>query len=300
MNSVSASVRLGMSVVIGVAVSSITASGAWASVPVKLKASDATEGDCFGSSVAINGDTAIVDAHLGDVAGGVDQGSAYFFRRTDTGWVEEAKLTASDAAAEDRFGCSVALEGDTAIVGAYSDRGPSGDMGQGSAYVFARNGGSWTEEAKLTASDAAEEDQFGVSVALNGDTAIVGAYGDEDAGGRNQGSAYIFTRSGASWAEETKLTASGTDLFGVSVALDGDTAIVGAFSGGRNMGWVYIFSRSGGYWTNEAKLTASDAAAHDRFGTSVAVDGDTTIVGAIRAGGHNRGSAYVFERFGRD
>ena len=207
--------------------------------------------------------------------------------------------TASDGAEGDSFGNSVALDGDTALVGAYrdNDRG----LSSGSAYFFTRSGGLWTQQQKLTASDGAEGDSFGNSVALDGDTALVGAYIDDDRGSES-GSAYFFTRSGGVWTQQQKLTASDGaegDSFGSSVALDGDTALVGAYGDddlGSNSGSAYIFTRSGGVWTQQAKLTALDGAAWDSFGYSVALDGDTVLVGANGDDdlGSNSGSVYFF------
>jgi len=118
---------------------------------------------------------------------------------------ELAKLLASDAAAGDRFGISVAVSGDTAVIGAYNDD-HAGGTNAGSAYVFVRSGGVWTQQAKLTASDAAEYDHFGISVSVSGDTAVIGADYDDHAGGTNAGSAYVFVRSGGVWTEQAKLT----------------------------------------------------------------------------------------------
>jgi uncharacterized repeat protein (TIGR01451 family) len=194
----------------------------------KLTASDAAAGDNFGISVAISGDTAVVGAFGDNTDAGDLSGSAYVFVRPGSNWAEQAKLTASDAAASDSFGYSVAIDGDTAVVGAPNDS----DAGykSGSAYAFARSGSSWTEQAKLTAPDAAEFDEFGTSVAVSDDTAVVGAFGDSDAG-NSSGSAYVFVRSGSSWTEQAKLTASdaaANDQFGFSVAISGDTAVAGA------------------------------------------------------------------------
>ena len=149
----------------------------------------------------------------------------------------EFKLTASDAAAHDRFGQSVSIDGDYAIVGANGN--DDAGTGSGSAYIFVRSGTNWTQQAKLTASDAAEGDHFGTSVSISGDYAIVGAHANDD-GGSYSGSAYIFVRSGTNWTEQAKLTASdanGADEFGISVSIDGDYAIVGAYrddDGGQN------------------------------------------------------------------
>jgi len=209
--------------------------------------------------------------------------------------VEIIKLVASDGAVGDFFGISVSISGDTAIVGAFAD-----DNAAGSAYVFEKVGGTWTQVAKLTASDAAVNDIFGISVSISGDTAIVGAQGDDPGG-----SAYVFVKPGGGWAnanEDAKLTASDAAagaLFGISVSISGDTAIVGALTLG-SFGSAYVFVKPGGGWvdaTEDAKLTQSDAAAGDFFGGSVSISGDTAIVGALQVD-MNSGSAYVFMKPG--
>lgn len=273
----------------------------------KLTASDAATDDKFGISVALSGDTAVIGAWGDDTQAGVDAGAAYVFVRSGTSWIQQAKLTASDAAAYDVFGYSVAVSGETAVVGALGDSHAGGTVA-GSAYVFVRSGTSWIQQAKLTASDAAASDNFGNSVALEGDTALVGTVWDDNAGGLDSGSAYVFVRSGTSWTQQAKLIASDAatnDLFGTSVALSGNTAVVGArednHSGGTDAGSAYVFVRSGTSWTQQAKLTASDAATDDWFGVSVALSGDTAVVGTIgddHSGGTNAASAYVFARSG--
>jgi hypothetical protein len=196
----------------------------------KLLASDVTARDNFGYSVAVSGDTAVVGAY-GDGDNGSESGSAYVFRYDGSDWVEEAKLTASDGAAGDHFGFSVAVSGGTAVVGAGRD--DDSGSSSGSAYVFRYEGSDWVEEAKLTASDGAAFDWFGVLVAVSGDTAVVGAFGDDDSGS-NSGSAYVFRYDGSDWVEEAKLTASDAApspsfgaRFGMSVAVSGDTAVGG-------------------------------------------------------------------------
>ena len=272
----------------------------WALTPIevaKLTASDEQTiyNDQFGRSVAVNGDTALIGA-LTDPDKAWFGGASYLFTRSGGVWIEQAKLISSDAADFDLFGISVALDGDTALIGA------SGD-----AYVFVSNGGEWTEQAKLTASDGAEGDTFGRPVALDRDTALVGARCDDDHG-YCSGSAYIFTGSGGDWIEQAKLTASdgaASDLFGEAVALEGDTALIGALGdddNGSASGSAYVFTRSGGEWIEQAKLTGSDGAANHWFGRSVALDGDTALVGARCDDDHGycSGSAYIFTGSGGD
>ncbi len=275
----------------------------------KLTASDGAASDYFGYSVSISGDTAIVGAYRDDNY----SGSAYIFSRDQGGannWGQVKKLTASDGAADDRFGYSVSISGDTVIVGAWRDD----DKGtnSGSAYIFYRDQGganNWGEVKKLTASDGADYDDFGYSVSISGDRAIVGARLDDDKGD-GSGSAYIFSRDqGGSdnWGEVKKLTASdgaASDDFGYSVSISGDTAIVGARYDDDKVddsGSAYMFSRDQGganNWGEVKKLLASDGVAWDCFGWSVSISGDTVIVGAPYDddSGTNSGSAYIFYR----
>jgi hypothetical protein len=193
----------------------------------------------------------------------------------------------------------VSISGDYAIVGApYDD---DSGLGSGSAYIFERGGGSWTQVAKLLASDGGEYDYFGRSVSISGDYAIVGAVGDDDSG-LGSGSAYIFERSNGSWTQVAKLLASdGTeeDYFSYSVSISGSHAIVGAYRDDdnvRNSGSAYIFECSGGSWTQLAKVLASDGARRDEFGAYVSISDDYAIVGAVADddNGRNSGSAYIF------
>jgi hypothetical protein len=232
-----------------------------------------------------------------------DQGSAYIFVRSGSGWTQQAQLLATGGAAGDWFGFSVAISGETAVVGAaYDNVGANTD--QGSAYVFVRSGSVWTQQTQLLSTGGAAGDAFGVSVGISGETAVIGA--DLDAVGANseQGSAYVFTRSGNVWTQQTALTATdGTafDRFGHSVAISGNTIVVGAYfdSVGANVaqGSAYVFTRSGSLWTQQAPSRAANGAGDDRFGVSVAVSGNTAVVGAHNddiGANTNQGSAYVF------
>ena len=272
---------------------------------VNLTASDAADYDYFGFSVSIDADNVIVGAFRDDDnISGEDAGSAYIFSRDETGWLQQARLFASDGAQNDNFGYSVSISGDYAIVGAPDDDDNGTDSG--SAYIFKWDGITWLEQAKLTASDGAAEIFFGESVSISGNYAIVGVRYDND-NGQAAGAAYIFKRDGTSWTQQIKLTASDAeadDSFGSSVAISSDYAIVGAYYDDDDVnsqasGSAYIFKRSDTSWLEQAKLTASDAAAGDRFGSSVSIDGYYAIVGAVLDdchGLHNSGSAYIFKR----
>ena len=184
----------------------------------KLEASDAAELDRFGFSVAISGETVVVGAPSDDTEAVEDQGSAYVFVRSGGVWSLQQKLLASDAAAFDFFGESVAISGETVVVGAPLDDGAAGND-QGSAYVFVRGAGVWSQQQKLLASDAAQSDNFGNSVAISGETIVVGARLDVGAAGNAQGSAYVFVRSSTGvWSQQQKLLASDAaafDRFGI-------------------------------------------------------------------------------------
>ncbi len=262
----------------------------------KLTASDGAVDDWFGYSVSVRGDTALAGARYDDDKG-TSSGSAYVFVRSGSTWSEQAKLTASDGAADDEFSRSVSVSGETAVVGAYND--DDNGSNSGSAYVFVRSSGVWTQQRKLTPSDGAAFDWFGVSVSVNADTAVVGGHGDDDNGSQS-GSAYVFVRSGSLWAEQAKLTASdgaAGDNFGFSVSVSGNTAVAGAHGDGGYSGSAYVFVRGGSSWSEQAKLTASDGATSDNFGVSVSVSGETAVVGAHGDddNGSWSGSAYVFD-----
>ncbi len=271
----------------------------------KLTASDMAGADQFGGSVAVSGDTAVVGAP-GDQcpAGGESCGAAYVYGFDGTSWVEVQKLTASDAAVNDFFGFSVSVSGDTAVVGSLGHACPAGEN-CGAAYVFRFDGLSWFEEQELTASDAAAGDDFGWAVSVNGETAVVGAVLDDCAAGANCGSAYVFRFDGISWVEEQKLAASDgaeDDWFGVSVSMSAETVAVGAWfddcAAGLSCGSAYVFRFDGTTWVEEEKLTASEPTARALFGSSVSVDGDTTVVGAptsFSSESETSGSAYVFQ-----
>ncbi|RKH55880.1 DUF7507 domain-containing protein, partial [Corallococcus llansteffanensis] len=267
-------------------------SGTTWSEQAELTPSDAVLNEQFGWSVVLSGDTAVVSA-VSVPADNSSSGAAYVFVRGGTTWSEQAKLTASAPVAGEQFSWSVALSGDTALVGAlYADTA----TGTGAAYVFVRSGTTWSEQAKLTVSDAVAGRYFGESVALSGDTALVGARSNVS----YAGAAYVFVRSGTTWSEQAKLTANdsgASDLFGFSVALSGDTALVGApFGDNSIVGAAYVFVRSGTTWSRQAKLTVSDAT-NGESGWSVALSGDTALVGARSedtAAGPSAGSARVY------
>jgi len=244
--------------------------------------------------------------------GGVGTGVAGADWLTRTGaaqntgaWQQVAKLVADDGANKDNFGSAVALDGSRALVGAESDKGPSGGPDRGAAYVFERQNGTWRQQTKLVPDNNDSEDLFGGTAALEGDRAVIAAFGDVS----QEGEAYVFERNGGEWRQEAKLVpddlASSAGLGYDSLVLDGDQIFIAApfakNSNGTRTGSVYVFERSGGEWRQEAKLTPDDGDQNDTFGIEFSVDGDRILIGAIRhndPNGENAGAAYVFERSG--
>ncbi len=266
----------------------------------KLEAGDPDDYHYFGVSVAISGDTAIVGAYGDSPTGKALAGAAYIFTRSGTTWTQQAKLTALDAQGGEYFGYSVSISGDTAVIAAQKVNLPGGKDLAGAAYVFTRSGTSWSQQAKLTALDAATNDEFGNSVSIDGDTVLVGAEADDNAAGVDAGAAYVFTRSGTTWTQQAKLVdpnAAVGDCFGSAVAVAGDEAVVGVvcddLTGATDAGAVTVFGRSGTTWSYQDKLIVSDAAALDYLGTAVATAGDTIVSGAAVENYTYVGSAYV-------
>ncbi len=288
----------------------------WGEV-TKLTASDKAEVDCFGVSVNVASDVALIGAWWADPDGVTNAGAAYVFERNAGGtnaWGQVAKLTAADGMADDYFGGSVSLAGDVVLIGA-GRAGPDGVPRAGAAYVFERHAGgtnAWGQIARLTAADKTTMDIFGCSVSVAGDVAVVGASYAASDGVTNAGAAYVFERNVGgtnAWGQVAKLTAADkaeNDRFGASVSVAGDVALIGAWwadpKGAADAGAAYVFERNAGgtnAWGQVAKLTAADGTADDYFGASVSVDGDVALVGASCVdpdGVTNAGATYVFER----
>ncbi|MDD5677606.1 MAG: choice-of-anchor D domain-containing protein [Kiritimatiellae bacterium] len=297
------------------AVYPITIDPVLTSMEKKLAALDGAPTNYFGGAVSVDGDVAVVGARRADVGGLIWAGAAYIFERNAGGtnaWGQVAKLTASDSAALIQFGNAVSVADDVVVVGS-----TEADVGSitaaGAAYVFERNAGgtnAWGEVAKLTASDAAANDDFGKSVCVAGDVIIAGAYGADPGSMVNAGAAYVFERNAGgtnAWGQVQKLTAfdgADSDVFGESVSVAGDVAVVG--SSGTDLdvvtdaGAVYIFERNAGgtnAWGFVQKVTATDGVTQDYFGCSVSVAGDVALIGAYGYPNHFlQGSAYIFER----
>ena len=270
----------------------------------KLLASDGSAEDLFGSSVSLSDDTALIGA-VNDDDNGDQSGSVYVFIRTGSNWAQQAKLLVADSAADDQFGYSLSLDGDTALIGVANDD-DNGDQ-SGSAYVFTRTGSNWTQQAKLLASDGTINDFFGGSVSISHNNVLIGAHGDDDNGDQS-GSAYVFTRTGSNWTQQAKLLAldgAAGDYFGWSVSLSGDSALIGADGDdeqGESSGSAYVFTRTGSNWTQQAKLLAPKGTAYDSFGWCISLSGDIALIGAPFDDdkGDQSGSAYVFTRTGSD
>lgn len=265
----------------------------------KLTARDSDTPHLFGASVALSGDIALIGAP-GNIAHPPFQGTgnAYIFVRRGMVWSQQAKLDSGDGASRDQFGFSVALNGQTALVGA-----PGANNAAGSAYVFVRDSQSWVRQKKLTNDEGLSNDQFGHSVALSGNTALIGAPYYNTAPGLRAGSAFVFVRDSTLWNQQSTLTASSgfANAFGWSVALSGDTALVGAPRANNAAGGAYVFVRNSvtSSWHPQDTLSASNGFGGDNFGYSVAVSGDTAVIGAPFAdtrAGNDAGSAYVFRR----
>lgn len=322
-----------------------------------LKVSNTGADDQLGKSVAISGDTVVIGAEYEDSGTtGVNStpnedayaaGAAYVFVGTGSTWIQQAYLKASYAGPGDQFGYAVAISGDTVVVGAYAEDGSSTGVNgipnglapdAGAAYVYVRSGGIWSQQAYLKAHQVNPEDRFGVSVAISGDTLVVGANGEDSStvgvnsqpneSAEGAGAAYVFVRSGTTWFQQAYLKANEVDFydrFGHAVAVSGDTVVIGAFAEdsstpGVNMqaneyaadsGAAYVFKRNFGFWRLEAYLKASNVSVGDYFGVSVALSGDTAVIGAqnedsstmgVNSSANENavqaGAAYVFERIG--
>ncbi|MGA2004482.1 MAG: FG-GAP repeat protein [Terriglobales bacterium] len=282
----------------------VQSGGTW-SQQAELTASDGAAFASFGSSVAVSGSTVVVGAP--GYGSNNSQGAVYVFTQRGTSWIQQAELTASDGANYNYFGWSVAVSGSTVVVGApgYPATGPNGS--QGAAYVFVQSGGTWSQQAELTASDGAAYDQLGSSVALSGNTVVAGAPCYADC----QGAAYVFGESGGTWSQQAELLASdgaARDNYGYSVAASGSTLVVGSphHMVGSNVtqGAAYVFVESGGMWNQQTELSSSDGVAYDFFGYSVAFSGSTVVAGApehpynVMLSAPGPGATYVFVESG--
>ena len=294
--------------------------------------------DYFGKSVALDGNTLAVGVPDDDDGDGDNSGAVYLFTKENGTWTKTLKISDNGGGAEkvhitldadDYFGRSVALDGDTLVVGAtYDGDGGSGVHTEGAVYLFTKDGTTWTQTLEISDNDGGngeldialnEGDVFGISVALDGNTLVVGALGDGD-----KGAVYLFTKENSAWvktlkisdndggAEKMHIALDSHDRFGHSVALDGTTLAVGAPNddvGDRistNTGAVYLFTKDTNAWTKTLKISSNSGdkklkiALHnyDRFGTSLALDGNTLAVGTPHdtGDGDNSGAVYLFTK----
>ena len=268
--------------------------------PFRLLAPDPEAGDGFGTAVAIGGDYAIVGAS-GEDAAGSDAGAAYVFHRTGNTWDSGVKLLSPDGEAFDSFGCCVSISGDYAIVGA--NRENAGGSQAGAAYIFHRVGANtWDGGIKVIAPSPNAYDWFGESVSIDGDYAVVGAYGVSQIG-EMRGAAYVYHRTGVNtWDTGVEILAPDAedgDAFGKSVAISGNYAIVGAYgddNGVNISGAAYIYYRIGSNsWDGGTKVLAAQRNYYDEYGFSVAIKGDYAIMG-----GAYSEAAYVYHRMGEN
>lgn len=313
-----------------------------------LKASNTGTEDGFGVSAAISGNTVVIGAPAEDSSSaGVNSppndlapnaGAAYVFVRNGTTWTQQAYLKPLNPDASDRFGTSVAISGNTIVVGAFSEDGSTTIVNStpdnlaanaGAAYVFVRSGTTWSQQAYLKADNAGANDQFGISVAIDGNTIVVGAFTEDDIAS-DSGAAYVFVRSGTTWSQQGSSlkadNAGSGDQFGSFVSISGNTIAVGAPTEGSNAtgingdgtnnlaghsGAAYVFVRSGTTWNQEAYVKPHNTGSGDWFGRSLAISGNTLVVGAhwedsdttgINSTGNesatDAGAAYVFARTG--
>jgi hypothetical protein len=304
--------------------------GVW-SQQAFLKASNPGASDAFGRSIDVDGDTVVVGAPNEDsnalgVGGSqtdnssANSGAAYVFVRNGASWSQQAYVKASNTQPDDQFGFSVAIVGDTVVVGAVNEdsnatgvNGAQSNNSQsqaGAAYVFTRSGVAWSQQAYLKASNTDNNDQFGIALAMDGETLVVGSAGEAsgspgvngvqlDESQQDAGAAYVFVRTGGVWAQEAYVKASNPgadDLFGIDVALHGDTLVVGAFhenssatgvdgnqadESADDAGAAYVFRRNGSTWSQQAYLKASNTQLGDVFGGACAVFGDAIVCSAI-------------------
>jgi len=296
-----------------------------------LKASHPEDGDFFGGSVAVSGNWIAAGAFGEDSAAtGIDgdakdnsaggAGAVYLFSGGGEVWVPQSYVKASDTAAGDLFGFSVALAGSTLVAGAPQESSPfagvqnteqrtveqegEGARRAGAAYVFTRSVGDWRQQAYLKASNSGAEDEFGSSVAISGETAVIGAPGEDSDGGKNEntpdsGAAYVFRRNAGTWSEQAKLKAAdatSADFFGEALAASGASIVAGVARKDGFAGAAYVFGSDGTNWSQQAKLRAPSPLRAEYFGEAVAVSGRTILAGAPQDSSSlmESGAAHVF------
>ena len=274
--------------------------------PIEREASDGKIGNQFGWSVSMSGNYAIVGAPYDSVNSNDMQGSAYIFVRQGSNWVQQAKLTASDGAALEWFGYSVAISGDVAVVGCpYDDVVvlPFTYTDRGSIYVFTRNGTTWTQSAKLIANDGLQGEAFGWSVSISGNLIVAAPESGRNASNVYTGCAYVFSYNSGAWTQQSKLFPSDGaefDHYGGSVSISGDNIVIGA-SGHGVGGAAYVYLRFLTSWLLDEKLPPSTIQTGAFFGSRVQINGSKIMVSATAYdgyGGNNQGAVYTYIKNG--
>ncbi len=278
-----------------------------------LKPSPSNPGAEFGNVIAGDGDTLVVGARHDSITVGVDtvyqSGAAYVYVKDGNTWMLQARLAASDAGAFDLFGSSVAIDGDTIIIGAVgsdgTDENDNAASNMGAAYVFIRNGEHWDQQAKIEPEDGVENDNFGNAVAIVGERVVVAASAKDFGTIEDAGKVYSYYRAGTKWYQSQSVSAPLTtsdDFFGSSLDYDGQRLLIGA-QGENSIGAAYVFYRLGSTWSQEAKIEPDDDKRGDNFGASVSIDGETVAIGAPFADPDvgsgeitNAGAVYVFHK----
>lgn len=284
----------------------VNSGGVWTQ-QAELTAQDGALGDSFGWSVSISGNTVAIGANGHAVNGTANQGAVYIFTNNGGTWTQASEVTAADGAQSDNFGWSVSLNGDSLAVGA-PNKTANGIQASGAAYVFAKNGGTWTQQGQLVAADGATGDEFGFSVSGDSSNVIVGAPYKAFNSNAAQGLAYVFTQNNGVWSQYTELIAPDGNTgsgFGYSVSLSGNAAVIGAPNGlgsAPAIGSVYRWELDYGMWTNTVELIASDSVGGNWFGESVSYDSTSgrLAVGAplTTLNSINSGAAYAFAQIG--
>jgi len=283
--------------------------GVWTQ-QAKLIAPDGAAEDRFGTAVAINGDWAIVGAYNDDILSGppiiqnyVDRGSIYIYQRSGTTWTQTNKLTSTTAASFVNYGSNISLDGDRLIVGAW------GDNNTGAAYIYQRSGNLWVLQQRIVSSDIATGDEFGTTVDISGNYAIVYAGGDDSNTDSNVGSVYIFFNNGVSWSQQLKINGGPAltilDNFGVGVAITDSLLLIGnngAVVNGMNYyGEITAYRRNGAFWQVIPFPDIPDGTANARIGGYVTIKGEMAIVCATSGYGPlpGQGGTYVYKYINR-
>jgi hypothetical protein len=262
---------------------------------------DGLSDDQFGRALAVSGDEVVIGAPWHAHLGQVRRGAVYVYQRGSGNWLQQAKVVADDGVAEDRFGSALALRGDRLLVGANADFIDNGDP-HARAYAYVRSSGQWQQRQRIEVPAPGPEDRFGTALALDDDLALIGAPERWQGTNEGQGAAFVYSWVGNAWQLDTELkTASGRggELGGNGVAVSGDTVVVGMPGYAASQGAVQIYVRNGEAWLPQALLQAPDLMPYDEFGFSVAISGDTVLVGArthAANGDFARGAAYVYTR----